>query len=91
MVSLPKSYLSVCLQVNKSIIIVIVQRKFNLNLFWYATVSTLPYISLGVTDNVPTHTVPTLDDGLSEPINVQFAFGNQLESTLYVSINVPVN
>ena len=86
MVSLPKSYLSVCLQVNKSI-----QRKLNLNLLWYATVSTLPYISLGVTDNVPTHTVPTLDDGLSEPINVQFAFGNQLESTLYVSINVPVN
>ena len=53
----------------------------------HATVPTWPYISLGVTENVTTHNVQAQDDGLSEPIDVQFAFGNQIESTVYVSRN----
>ena len=44
-----------------------------------------PYVNLGETVGVETHVVPAYDDGISEPIHVQFPFGHQLQSTVYVS------
>ena len=44
----------------------------------------IPYISLGVTENVITQQVPPYDDGFSQPIHVPFPLGSHLESTVYV-------
>ena len=49
-------------------------------------VEVLPYIALGVTEGVDTQSVPRQDDGVSLPINVQFPFGSQYRSTVYVSV-----
>lgn len=46
----------------------------------------LPYIPRGVTAGVVTQSVPPEDDGLSSPIDVQFPFGFQLRSTVYVRL-----
>ena len=43
----------------------------------------LPYIDLGVTD---IQHVPIRDDGISAPIHVNFPFGHQVQSTVYVSL-----
>ena len=45
----------------------------------------MSYIELGVTDGVETYAVLPLDDFFSEPIFVQFPFGYQTLSTVYVS------
>ena len=44
----------------------------------------LPYITLGVTVGVTTQTVPPYDDGVSASIDVNFPFGSQIQSTVYV-------
>ena len=44
----------------------------------------LPYITLGETEGVTTQSVPPQDDGVSLPINVNFPFGSQIQSTVYV-------
>ena len=41
----------------------------------------MPYIDLGVAN---IQHVPPRDDGLSEPIYVDFPFGHQIQSTIYV-------
>ena len=46
----------------------------------------IPYIQLGVTEGVATHTVPESDDGTSSPIYVSFPLGSQLQSTIYVRL-----
>ena len=48
----------------------------------------LPYIILGETEGVTTMSVPAVDDGVSEPINVSIPFGSQIESTVYVGSRV---
>ena len=48
--------------------------------------TTMSYIELGVTDGVETYAVLPLDDFFSEPIFVQFPFGYQILSTVYVSL-----
>ena len=47
-----------------------------------------PYIDLGVTDGVVKQSLPAYDDGLSPPIiiDVQFPFGCQDKSQVYVSM-----
>ena len=47
-------------------------------------VTGFPYISLGETFGVATQSVPAVDDGVSSPISVQFPFGSEIESTVYV-------
>ena len=45
----------------------------------------LPYITLGVTEGVTTLSVPVALDGVSLPIiYVDFPFGAQIQSTVYV-------
>ena len=44
----------------------------------------VPYITLGETEGVITQSVPPLDDGVSLPIDVNFPFGSQIQSTVYV-------
>ena len=48
---------------------------------------TVPYITLGETEGVITQSVPPLDDGVSLPIDVNFPFGAQIQSTVYVCYN----
>ena len=48
---------------------------------------TVPYITLGVTEGVTTQSVPPLDDGVSLSIDVNFPFGAQIQSTVYVCYN----
>ena len=44
----------------------------------------LPYIILGETECVTTQSVPVALDGVSLPIYVDFPFGSQIQSTVYV-------
>ena len=44
----------------------------------------LPYIILGVTDDVTTQSVPRRRDGLSPLISIQFPIGDELESVVGV-------
>ena len=44
----------------------------------------LPYITLGVTEGVTTQSVPPQDDGVSLSIDVNFPFGSQNQSTVYI-------
>ena len=46
----------------------------------------LPYIELGITEEVETYSLPTEDDYVSEAINVKFPFGRSYLSAVYVSI-----
>ena len=46
--------------------------------------SVLSYITLGVTEGVTTQSVPVALDGVSLPIYVDFPFGAQIQSTVYV-------
>lgn len=48
----------------------------------------LPYIELGTTEAVETHTLPTEYHGLSEKINVELPIGVSILSPLYVSIEI---
>ena len=47
-------------------------------------VTVMPYIPLGVTEGGIKQTVPRALDGVSLPINVNFPFGSQNLSTIYV-------
>ena len=53
-------------------------------------VTVMPYITLGVTGGVVTQVVPSADDGVSLPINVQFPFGSQIQSSVYVGCRLNV-
>ena len=44
----------------------------------------LSYIILGETVGVATQSVPPQDDGVSLSIDVNFPFGSQIQSTVYV-------
>ena len=44
----------------------------------------LPYVTLGETEGVTTQSVPVALDGVSLPIYVNFPFGAQIQSTVYV-------
>ena len=44
----------------------------------------MPYIILGVTDDVTTQSVPRRRDGLSPLISIQFPIGDGLESVVGV-------
>ena len=44
----------------------------------------MPYIILGVTDDVTTQSVPRRRDGLSPLISIQFPIGDELESVVGV-------
>ena len=50
-------------------------------------VTVMSYITLGGTEGVIKQTVPRALDGLSLPINVNFPFGSQFQSTVYVCCN----
>ena len=52
--------------------------------FYCLIIVVLPYITLGVTEGVTTQSVPPQDDGVSLPIDVNFPFGSQIQSTVYV-------
>ena len=56
-----------------------------LSIISVTTVDTvLPYIILGETEGVATQSVPPEDDGVSLSIDVNFPFGSQNQSTVYV-------
>ena len=44
------------------------------------------YLSLGVTQDVETQSVPRIDDGVSAPIFTEFPLGLLQETTIYVCV-----
>ena len=46
----------------------------------------LPYIELGITEDVEMYSLPTRDDYVSDAINVEFPFGGSYFSAVHVSI-----
>ena len=48
----------------------------------------IPYITLGETGGVVTQSVPVQDDGVSSPISIDFPFGSQTQSTVYVCFSI---
>ena len=67
-----------------------VDTAFLINIPFFSATKTvaIPYIELWVTDGVETLSVEPRDDDISSPINVEFPFGFQLQSTIFVCIYV---